>query len=182
VLAHAANERASDEDDATRRRPVSASDGPEDRGAIERQQVAKDLSVRREQQSMVPAPREDQNEDPRPGVVPLLESQPALDGLRVAHSRLAFHEERTLCGLDHRIPGPQVSRDREGHLSSHPERRTEQTLEPLEERQLGAVADRRTNRVISSAELETERSPSCGQLDQVRPQLLVSLEASPLGA
>ena len=69
-----------------------------------------------------------------------LQLQPAFDRLDVDEDGLRLHADRPAGTSDHRIPRPQIARDRERHLGSPAQGRVELAPEPPQQPELASVS------------------------------------------
>ena len=83
--------------------------------------------------------------------------------------------------VDHRVPRPQVSLDRDRNLAAHPKGRTQGRLEPREEVQLGRIADRLASRVELHVAAQTQRPCGPADLRRGRAPRPRSAQAGPTG-
>jgi hypothetical protein len=97
-------------------------------------------------------------------VVASLEIEPSFEGLAIRDPGFGFDAKAPRGGFDAanlRIPGPEVTFDPERNLGSPSKSRVQTRSQPLQQGELGAVADRIARRVGADDQIETNDRTPC---------------------
>ena len=128
---------------------------------VEGQELAESIAGR-SQGTSIACGIPDQEDDPS-GIVANLQGQLPLQGLKVDELGLGLdtNAPRLLAPVaDDSVPGAEIAFDWEGNLDLPAQVRMKPGSEPLEERDVGSIADRISGRIGLEAELESnDREP-----------------------
>ncbi len=163
-LTRAVTDPRSHENDRTSARVHPSSEELQRPPTIGREAGAKRRGAGSDELSRSTGPRQHED-DPVDRAIAKLEIQPSHQGLAVVWTRLGFDAVPPFGpDGDHRVPGPLVAWSGERHLGGPAQPGMKQTAEPIEEADLGGVADRLRSGIHPSGQLQPDHRCEARQM------------------